>query len=121
MVVQGQPHVQGVVDCTRAHNLIGIAVIAPVARRNKPFFVLPSYDCWQPPTLMMLTVIGRLPQAWATAALKTESWLYTGCSPMCTFGLGDGPPEGSVNVQRGDVALVESFVELGQRSLARRE
>ena len=40
-----------------------------------PFFVLPTYESWQP-TLTMLTEIGRPLQAWRTALPKTESWLY---------------------------------------------
>jgi len=59
-----------------------------------PFFVLPSYDCWQP-TLMMLTVIGRLPQAWATALLKTESWLY-GLLPHAFPDLAAATPRGQL-------------------------
>ena len=59
-----------------------------------PFFVLPSYDCWQP-TLTMLTVIGRLPQAWATAALKTESELY-GLLPHASPSLRAATPRGQL-------------------------
>ena len=75
-----------------------------------PFFVLPTYESWQP-TLTMLTEIGRPLQAWRTAVLKAESWLY-GLLPH-TF----PAPGGAVNAQCGAVGPFE----LVQLSLASRE
>ena len=93
-----------------------------------PFFVLPTYESWQP-TLTMLTEIGRPLQAWRTALPKTESWLYgllphtfpgpggqlmlsvvllgpSNCSSFPWQGVNDG--------QQAALQSVESFLYLGR-------